>query len=84
MQLADTSVQVIELVPPAVQTSLMNNVDNPRAMPLDDFIDAAFGILQNTPDVNEVLVDNVNTQRFAERRGEYDKVLAIINSGHQG
>ncbi len=84
LQLADTSVHVIELVPPAVQTSLMNNVDNPRAMPLDDFIDAAFGILENTPDVHEVLVDKVNFQRFAERRGDYDKVLATINGGHQG
>ncbi len=84
LQLADTSIQVIELVPPAVQTSLMNNVDNPRAMPLNDFIDAAFGILESAPDVHEVLVDNVNFQRFAERRGEYDKVLTIINSGHQG
>lgn len=84
LQLADTSVQVIELVPPAVQTSLMNNVDNPRAMPLDDFIDAAFKILENTPDVHEVLVENVNFQRFAERRGEYGKGLAIINRGHQG
>jgi short-subunit dehydrogenase involved in D-alanine esterification of teichoic acids len=84
LQLADTSVQVIELVPPAVQTSLMNNVNNPRAMPLDAFVDASFAILETEPDVHEVLVENVKFQRFAERRGEYEKVLGVINSGHQG
>lgn len=80
LQLADTSVQVIELVPPAVQTSLMDNDKNPRAMPLEAFADAVIDLLEQQPDAHEILVEQVKFQRFAERRGEYDKVLAVINS----
>lgn len=79
VQLADTSVQVIELVPPAVRTSLMNNDKNPRAMPLDEFADATIALLESQPDACEILVENVKFQRFAERRGEYDQVLKVIN-----
>jgi uncharacterized oxidoreductase len=84
LQLADTSVQVVELVPPAVRTTLMNNIDNPRAIPLDDFIDAVIDILENEPEVSELLVDQVLFQRYAERRGEYAQALSVINSGHRG
>lgn len=79
IQLADASVQVIELVPPAVQTSLMGNDKNPRAMPLDEFVNATVALLETQPDAHEILVENVKFQRFAERRGEYDKVLQAIN-----
>lgn len=79
LQLADTSVQVIELVPPAVQTSLMSNDKNPRAMPLDEFVSTTIELLETQPDAHEILVENVKFQRFAERRGEYDKVLQAIN-----
>ena len=81
MQLADTSVQVIELVPPAVRTTLMKDQENnPRAMPLDEFADAAMSLIESRPDAHELIVENVKFQRFAERRGDYDKVVAAINS----
>lgn len=79
LQLADTPVQVIELVPPAVQTSLMDNDKNPRAMPLDEFADTAIDLLEKQPDAHEILVEQVKFQRFAERRGMYDEVLGVIN-----
>ena len=82
LQLADTSVHVVELVPPAVRTTLMTDqANNPRAMSVEEFTDAAMNLLETQPGVRELLVDNVKLQRFAEQRGEYDKVVAIINGG---
>jgi uncharacterized oxidoreductase len=83
LQFSDTSVQVIELVPPAVRTDLMNNVNNPRAIPLDDFADETLRLLETQPDAHEVLVDAVKFQRFAERRGEYADALKVVNGGHR-
>ena len=78
-QLSDTSVQVVELVPPAVATTLMGNDRNPRAMDLDDFADQALELLAGEPDAHEILVERVEFQRFAERRGDYDHAYAVIN-----
>ncbi|MBY7739437.1 SDR family oxidoreductase [Paenibacillus polymyxa] len=55
--LKDTSVKVIEIVPPWVQS---NNVE-PRAMPLDSFIDATIKILGT--DTDEVLVEEAKMFR---------------------
>jgi short-subunit dehydrogenase involved in D-alanine esterification of teichoic acids len=82
LQLADTSVQVIELVPPAVRTALMNQEESPHAMPLDDFADEALSLLESQPTAHEILVENVKFMRFAEQRGDYAKVVAAINGGH--
>jgi uncharacterized oxidoreductase len=81
LQLADTSVQVIEIVPPAVRTSLMNQQDSPHAMPLDDFVDEVLSLLESKPDAHEILVENVKFLRFAEQRGDYAKVVAALNGG---
>jgi uncharacterized oxidoreductase len=37
-QLRDTTTEVIEIVPPYVQTDLMDGAEDPRAMPLKDYI----------------------------------------------
>lgn len=79
VQLADTAVQVIELAPPIVNTGLMDTANNPRAMALDDFADNVIELLETQPDAHEILVEQVKLQRYAERRGEYDKVFGIIN-----
>jgi uncharacterized oxidoreductase len=50
VQPADTTIQVIELVPPAVQTALMNEENSPMAMPLDAFLDEVMGLLKHEPD----------------------------------
>jgi uncharacterized oxidoreductase len=80
IQLAGTSIQVIELVPPAVRTALMNQENDERAMPLDDYLTETMSILQNQPDVREVTVERVGFLRFAEREGRYDQTLAALNS----
>ena len=60
-QLKGTSVRVLELVPPYVQTELMNGKDDPRAMPLKDFI--AETMIALGTDADEVLTDRVKMLR---------------------
>ena len=80
-QLQDTPVQVIELVPPYVQTELMGErqASDPNAMPLADYIAETMSILTNSPDATEVLVDRVKPQRTAESSGNYDTFYQNFN-----
>lgn len=66
-QLRNTSVEVLELPPPYVQTELMGErqASDPRAMPLADYIAEVMDILSSQPDAKEILVKNVYPLRFA-------------------
>jgi uncharacterized oxidoreductase len=81
-QLRDTNVQVIELAPPYVQTGLMSadQAKDPNAMPLADFIDEVMAILKQTPNVTEVIVERCKPLRFAIENGNFDAVMAGMNS----
>lgn len=80
-QLRSTGVEVIELVPPYVQTELMGSAQasDPRAMPLKEFIDDVMNILKTQPGVREVLVERVKPLRFAELNGA-ERYEAFFNS----
>jgi uncharacterized oxidoreductase len=80
-QLRDTSVQVIELVPPAVRTALMNQHDSPDAMPLKEYLDETLALLEAEPDATQILVERVRWLRNAEAEGHYEQALAIL-TGH--
>lgn len=81
VQLTGTPVRVVELVPPAVRTDLMDGLqESEQALPLEDFLDEVWAILGAQPDVQEVLVDRVRILRFAETEGRYADVLAHLNS----
>jgi short-subunit dehydrogenase involved in D-alanine esterification of teichoic acids len=81
LQLADTSVRLLELVPPAVATELMpGQTENPVAMPLDEFADEVMQLIETQPEAHEILVERVKFLRFAEVRGDYDQVVATLNS----
>lgn len=54
-KLKGTSVRVIELAPPWVQTDMLNSNNEPRAMPLADFITETMAILGT--DAEEVVVE---------------------------
>jgi uncharacterized oxidoreductase len=82
IQLADTGVQVVELVPPAAQTGLLNGVPDPSWMPLDEFVDESVALLQDNPDADEILVDRVHFLRNAEKENRYDEVIDVLNSVH--
>ncbi|MFC3495387.1 SDR family oxidoreductase [Glycomyces rhizosphaerae] len=78
-QLRGTSVQVIEIAPPLVRTSLMGEgTDNDNAMPLDEFTAEVMGLLESEPDAAQVLVERVKPLRYAEADGTYEKVFAML------
>ncbi|MEU4795232.1 SDR family NAD(P)-dependent oxidoreductase [Streptomyces sp. NPDC023327] len=81
LQLADTSVKVVELEPPAVRTALMpGHEDNESAMPLDEYIAETVALLESRPDAKEIQVERVKFLRYGEARGDYDEVVAALNS----
>ncbi len=83
-QLKETSVEVIEIVPPYVQTTLMGEgqASDERAMPLNAFISEVMDILENRPDEKEVVVERCKPLRFAAQNGSFDQVFAMINHMH--
>jgi uncharacterized oxidoreductase len=80
-QLKGTSVQVLELIPPYVQTHLMGarQANDPNAMPLEDFIAEAMSILKSSPDATEICVERVKPLRFAERGSDYEAFFTRFN-----
>ncbi|MGN5237279.1 MULTISPECIES: SDR family NAD(P)-dependent oxidoreductase [unclassified Rhodococcus (in: high G+C Gram-positive bacteria)] len=81
LQLADTDVSVIELVPPSVATDLMpGHREDAFAMPLDEYVSEAVELLRTRPDAHEVLVERVKFLRHGEARGDYDETVRILNA----
>ncbi|WP_115789804.1 SDR family oxidoreductase [Arthrobacter silvisoli] len=80
LQLADTTVRVIELQPPAVRTGLLPGQETSSfAMPLDEFVDEVMTILAEQPHATEIQVENVKFLRYGEARGDYEHVVATLN-----
>lgn len=81
-QLRNTPVQVIEILPPWVQTELQGERGmNPKAMPLAEYIAETMSILKNSPDAAEIVVERAKAMRFAERDGIYDAFFTNLNQG---
>jgi uncharacterized oxidoreductase len=80
-QLRGTKIEVLELVPPYVQTELMGDrqASDPRAMPLKDYIAETMKILKEQPGAKEILVERVLPLRFAEKSGEFEKAFQGFN-----
>jgi uncharacterized oxidoreductase len=82
-QLRNSGVDVLELVPPYVQTELMGSrqAHDPRAMPLADFIPEVIDILRNHPEQKEILVERVHPLRFAAEQGheKYNEFVRSFN-----
>ena len=80
LQLAATSVSVLELVPPSVRTALLPGQEQSDfAMPLEDFVTEVVGLIESQPDASEILVRNVEFLRHGEARGDYAQVVATLN-----
>ncbi|WP_246134631.1 SDR family oxidoreductase [Nitrospirillum amazonense] len=71
--LRETSVRVQEIAPPWVNTDLIKKSDDPRAMPLDAFIDQTMAGLAT--EVEEVVVDAARDFRNNPGPGEH----ALVN-----
>ena len=81
LQLADTSVRVVELEPPSVRTDLLpGQAENDHAMPLDEYVAEVMSIIETQPDVREIQVERVKFLRYGEARGDYDQVVAALNA----
>ncbi|GAA3815928.1 SDR family oxidoreductase [Streptomyces coacervatus] len=76
---AGAGVQVIEVAPPGVRTTLLGQQDDENSMPLDEFLDETLGILRDKPDAKELVVERARFVRDAEANGSYDNVLAILS-----
>ena len=81
LQYADTTVRVVELVPPSVRTSLVPGQETSEfAMPLDEFVAEAVALFETDPDAKEIQVERVKFLRYGEARGDYDQVVATLNA----
>ena len=78
-QLRGTNVEVLELIPPYVATDLLDGANDPRAMPLGQYIAEVMTILKTQPAATEICVENVKRLRFAAERGDYDAVFQGLN-----
>jgi uncharacterized oxidoreductase len=79
-QLRSTSIEVLELIPPYVATNLMSGADDPRAMPLHQFIAEVMEILKQQPTPPEICVENVKRLRFAAESGKFDQIFNGLNA----
>jgi len=80
-QLQHTSMEVLELIPPYVQTELLGpgQLTDPNAMPLKDFISETMHILKQSPEATEICVQRVRPLRRAEANGNYDTFFRTFN-----
>jgi uncharacterized oxidoreductase len=80
-QLQDTAVEVLEWIPPYVQTELMGErqASDPNAMPLKEFIAESMEILRTQPEATEICVKRVDPLRHAAASGHYAAVFQGLN-----
>lgn len=79
-QLRKTQIEVLELVPPYVATHLMTGADDPRAMPLNEFIAETMELLKAQPTPTEICVERVKPLRFSVESGHYNDVFTGLNT----
>ena len=79
-QLAGSSIEVIELPPPYVQTELTgtHQATDPRAMPLAEFIAEVMAILGRDPTPPEIVVERCRPLRFAAENGQFDQIFEAL------
>ncbi|MBV4473431.1 MULTISPECIES: SDR family oxidoreductase [Pseudomonas] len=81
-QLRNLGVEVLELAPPYVRTQLTgpHQSEDPRAMPLADFISETMEALMKSESENgEIIIERVRNDRDAELHGRYGEVFNTIN-----
>lgn len=80
-QLKGTPTEVIEIIPPYVQTQLMgkHQASDPNAMPLGDYITEVMDILAAQPAASEIVVERAKAQRFAEETGNAAMMFQRVN-----
>ena len=82
-QLRRAPVEVLELIPPYLQTTLTGDrqASDPRAVPLDAYVAEVMRLLAaGDHPGGEVLAERARPARFAEREGRYDATFAAKNA----
>lgn len=79
VQLQASSVEVIELAPPGVRTTLLGQENDEHAMPLVEFLDELCELLKLSPTPQELVVERAKPLRFAEASGSHDEVLKMLS-----
>jgi uncharacterized oxidoreductase len=73
-------VEVIELIPPGVQTDLTPGQSTREGyMPLDDYIDEVMRLFEIQPTLPEIAVERVKFLRNAEAEGRFAQTFATLN-----
>ena len=76
-------VEVIELIPPAVQTDLTPGQSTREGyMPLRGFIDEVMRLFEAVPTPAEIAVERVKFLRNAEAEGRFAQTFATLNTPH--
>jgi uncharacterized oxidoreductase len=72
-------IEVIELIPPGVQTDLTpGQATRAGYQPLDEFADEVMTLLDQQPTPPEITVEKVKPLRFAEAEGKFPTMLAML------
>ena len=79
-QCRSTAIEVLELIPPYVATDLMGGKNDPRAMPLKEFIAEVIAILTTQPTPAEICVERAKGLRFAAESGRYESAFQGMNA----
>lgn len=80
VQLAESSVRVIELAPPGVRTTLFGQEGDEHAMPLEEFLDETISLLHSAPAPTEIIVERAKYLRTAEATGNYPAALNMLSA----
>jgi len=76
-------VEVIELIPPGVQTDLTPGQSTREGyMPIDDYIDEVMSLFAIQPTPPEIAVERVKFLRNAEVEGRFPQTFAALNPHH--
>lgn len=81
-QLRDIPVEVLELAPPYVQTTItgIQQAMDPRAMPLAAYVNEVMTLLEHHDHPGgEILLERDKARRWAERDGTYDAIFSTMN-----
>lgn len=83
--LRGTSVEVIEIAPPGVQTELTpGQSKRSQYMPLKDYIAETMANFSALPESKENLTGQVKFLRNAEAEGRFDATFKMLNENYQG
>ena len=83
-QLKATSVEVIEIAPPYVQTELLGpqQAVDPAAMPLAEFTSEVMALLESQPASGEIIVERCKPLRFAAENDQVAAIFAQLSAQH--